>query len=194
VTQLSRDTTWWSRLATDGLSDVLGFEPEPNREIPHVRGLPVPLDVPVGSVQIREWPNIAGRLEPAGSADLVRWDRSLAPEPPTGTVVSYGVAPEPGYSTEMLAWFAKFVRSLEQVPGVARAVKSETPRAIVLTPCNLDDQSDRPDGLVAVPRRLAEFPGGAIVTMRPNQWDHRSAYADEIRDWLGSTAANTHIR
>jgi hypothetical protein len=194
VNQLSRDTTWWSRLAPEGLSDVLGFDPDPDREIPHVRGLPVSLGLPRGSVQVREWPNIAGRLEPVEKTDLVRWDRSLAPEPRTGTIVRYGAAADRDHLSEIFTWFAKFVRSLEQMPGITRAVQGDTPRAILLTPTELTRRTDCPDGLTPVPLRLGEFPGGAILTMRPDQWDRRPAYADEIREWLASTAATPHIR
>ncbi|MDA2979990.1 MAG: hypothetical protein O3B42_09555 [Actinomycetota bacterium] len=191
---LERNTTWWSRLATDGLSQVLGFDPNPEMEIPHVRGLPVLIDRPRESVQVREWPNTAGRLEPVRSTDLVRWDRSLAPEPPTGTVLPYGESPDPAFLREASLWFTKFVRSLEQVSGIMRAAPSETPRAVVLTPSNLIGRIDCPEGLVPVPRRLGEFPGGAIVTMYPSQWDHRTAYAGNIKEWLTSTVTTMRIR
>lgn len=194
MTTRTPDSVWWSRLATEGLTDMLEFEPDPACEIPHVRGLPVPIDRPSGTVFVREWPNIAGRLEPVEDGDLVRWDRSLAAKPPVGTIISHGASADPTLLTTVNAWFSKFVRSLEQTPGVVRASPSETPRAIILTPWPHEDLRSLPDGIIPVSRGLAEYPGGIILTMRPKQWEHKSAYAEQIQGWLESMAIHSSIR
>jgi hypothetical protein len=158
----------------------MGFSPLTTNEVPHVRALPIPLAVPPGSIVVREWPNIAGRLEPARDGDVVRWCRSLAPEPPQGTVVARGEPAEPGLVVEMRQWLLKFARRLMQMPGVSIAASPDTPRIILLTPHGLKNEADRPEGIDRVPERLAEFPGGLVLTMDERTFEDRTEYADAV--------------
>lgn len=173
--------TWVSRLRTTDFSAEMGFDPAMANEIPHVSGLPVNIPLPEGATVVREWPNLAGRLEPAIEGDLVRWDRSLAPSPPTGTVIARGVPTDEALLSEIQRWFARFVRGLTQIPGIVAATPSDTPRVVILTPGGIPDGSGPIYGLAPVPDHLAEFPGGIILTMNADSFDRRSQYADAVR-------------
>lgn len=148
------------------------------RELPHVKGKPIRAVAPKGAQVVTEWPNLAGRLEPIHEGDIVRWDRTLAPEPNHGDVQPYGRTTEPEMLTQMFRWFRRFVRSLEQEPGIVAATPFETCRAILLTPKGLSDDSRLP-GVDPVPDRLGEFPGGVVLTLREEQWAKRSNFADD---------------
>ncbi|KAA3636326.1 MAG: hypothetical protein DWP92_09675 [Armatimonadetes bacterium] len=187
MTGLRAQTTWWSRLADETLSDDLGFTPHPSLEIPHIRGIPVPIPLAEDQRAVREWPNLAGRLEPLQAGHVVRWDRRLAPEPHSQEVLARGEATDVALLEEMQPWFDRFIRSLEQIRRVIRAAPSETPRAILLTPRN--PVGDLPSGVEAVPRRLGEFPGGIQITLGPDSWQQRDAYADDVRGWLTDHAS-----
>ncbi|MEZ5176129.1 MAG: hypothetical protein R2823_07985 [Acidimicrobiia bacterium] len=175
-------TTWWSRLAWEGLAFDLGITLDPSREIPHVRGVPIPVPIPEAHTVVREWPNRSGRCEAFSEHDLVRWDRSLAPPPSAPWVIPRGTEVDPTEFVERQRWFAKFVRSLEQIPKVVRAVPSDTLAAIVLTPARA--MGDLPAGVDPVPRQLGEFPGGITIRVPSKHWEDRDAYADIVRAWL----------
>jgi hypothetical protein len=83
----------------------------------------------------------------------------------------------------MLAWFRKFVRKLEQEPGLAAATPFEVPRVILLTRHGLPADAHH-TGLDPVPQHLAEFPGGVIITLRESTWSERSLFADETLSLL----------
>ncbi len=177
---------WVSRLrplasasTTDGVN---------THELPHVRGMPVRSVAPPDATIVAEWPNLAGRLERCFDEDIVRWDRSLAPPPPVGRVQAYGPETNPTLLVEMLAWFRKFVRTLEQEPGLVAATPFDTPRAIILTRRGLP-ASTHHRGLDPVPDHLAEFPGGVIVTLRESTWTDRSLFADEALSVLTKGAS-----
>ncbi len=182
VIGFSAQTMWWSRLADETLADDLGFTPHPSFEIPHVRGIPIQIPRPDGRQAVREWPNRAGRLEPFHGDDVVRWDRRLAPEPRSHLVLGRGEATDVAVLKEMQPWFDRFIRSLEQFRRVIRATPSETPRAILLTP--RVPIGEVPAGVKPLPQRLGEFPGGIQITLDPDSWHHRDAYADDVRGWL----------
>lgn len=148
------------------------------RELPHVKGTPIRAVSPKGAKVVTEWPNLAGRLEPIHEGDIVRWDRTLATEPPDGDVRGYGAQTDPEVLEQMFSWFRKFVRSLEQEPGIVAATPFETSRAIVLTPKGLAEDLETP-GVDRVPDRLGEFPGGVVLTFREELWQTRSNFADD---------------
>jgi hypothetical protein len=171
---------WVSRLRTSDFDAEMGFESAAATEIPHVRGRPVDLPMPDGATVIREWPNIAGRLEVPEPSHVVRWCRSLSARPPQGIVIARGDAVDTALIAEMRSWLTRFARALSQIPGVSVAVSGDSPRAVVLTPRGLTNRPDLPGGMEPVPTRLAEFPGGVILTMDRNSFEHRSQYAGAV--------------
>ena len=176
----STASIWVSRLRTADFDDEMGFNASAANELPHVNALPVHLRLPPDSLAIREWPNLAGRLEPAEPGDIVRWCRSLAPEPPHGSVMARGESVEVRLLAEMRLWLMKFARALTQMPGVSLATPSDTPRIIVLTPGGIAPDVDLPRGLERTPTRLGEFPGGVVLTMDRRSFEHRAEYADAV--------------
>ena len=174
----STDELWFSRLRPIAPTTAPDSDEDIVRELPHVRGRPIRTVAPADARIVTEWPNLAGRLEPVREGDIVRWDRTLAPEPPDGEVLAYGVPTDPNLLHTMYQWFRKFVRSLEQEPGIIAATPFETSRAILLTPRGLL-REPRTLGLDRIPQRLGEFPGGVVVTMREELWTDRSTFADE---------------
>lgn len=185
---LSAETTWWSRLSDDTLPDDLGFTPNPSLETPHVRGVPIRITLAEGHRAVREWPNRAGRLEPFRDDDIVRWDRQLAPQPQAAHILGRGEPTAVETLSAMQPWFDRFIRSLEQIRRVIRATPSETPRAILLTP--RDPNRELPRGVESLPKRLGEFPGGIQITLSPDSWHQRDAYAHDVRAWLTDHASN----
>jgi hypothetical protein len=181
VIPTTANNVWVSRLRNEHFADHLGFAPDPDNEIPHLRGLPVQVSLPRGAVTVTEWPNLAGRCEPSTENDVVRWCRPLASEPPTGSVVPYGDVVGSEKIVEMGSWLGKFARSLMQLPGVSIPTQSESPRIIVLTPRGVRHVDDLPNGITPVPRRLAEFAGGVILTMDHRTFDQRLEYAETVR-------------
>ena len=171
---------WASRLRTADFTDDMGFTPSAASEIPHVNGLPVPLPISRGVTVVREWPNLAGRLEPADDADIVRWCRSLAPPPSRGTVMARGETVHHRLRSEMRQWLTRFARALTQIKGVSLAAPSETPRLILLTPGTPLHGVELPRGIERTPARLAEFPGGMVLTMDRRSFEHRTQYADAV--------------
>lgn len=169
---------WFSRLRPIAPHTAPESDGDSVRELPHVRGRPIRAVAPDGAQIVTEWPNLAGRLEPIQEGDIVRWDRTLAPEPPRGRVIAYGAHTEPTALHSMYQWFRKFIRSLEQEPGIIAATPFETSRAIILTPRGLRRRPRIP-GLDRVPQRLGEFPGGVVITLREDMWETRSTFADE---------------
>jgi hypothetical protein len=89
----------------------------------------------------------------------------------------------------MVSWFRKFIRSLEQEPGIVAATPFETSRAIVLTPRGLAEGTHMP-GVDPVPDRLGEFPGGVVLTLRQDLWKNRSTFADETLSLLTTGKAS----
>lgn len=191
MTGLTVTSTWWSRLADTTLADDLGFTPNADHEIPHVRGLPIQIPLPEGHRAVREWPNRAGRLEPVLDGDIVRWDRGLAPPPPGDHVIGRGEPIDVATLVTMRQWFNRFIGSLEQIRHITRAAPCETPRAILLTPGN--PTGETPLGVEPLPKRLAEFPGGIQITLYADAWHERDAYADKVRGWLLDHARDTAI-
>jgi hypothetical protein len=183
----SAEGVWVSRLRTPDFDIQMGFTPAIAYEIPHVRGIPVDVAIPEGNTVIREWPNIAGRLEPPTSDHIVRWHRSLAAMPPCGVLMPRGEAVDDTLLSEMRRWVTKFARSLEQLPGVTVAASGDSPRALVLTPHGLSHHADLPPGMEPVPTRLAEFPGGVVLTMNENSFGHRAEYADAVQAIIEET-------
>jgi hypothetical protein len=169
---------WFSRLRPIAPSSSPDDQPERIRELPHVLGKPIRAVAPSHASIVTEWPNLAGRLEPIHEGDIVRWDRSLAPEPLSGEVRPYGTKVDPDLLPKMFDWFRKLVRSLEQEPGVVAATPFETSRAILLTRRGIETDMRVP-GVEAVPSRLGEFPGGVVITLREELWKHRSTFADD---------------
>ena len=160
--------------------DQMGFDAELANEIPHVRGLPVELSLPPEAFVVREWPNLAGRLEPHTDNDIVRWNPSLAAAPSAVNVFRSGDEVNDGELSRMTLWMARFARALTQIPGVTLATPSDSPRLIVLTPHGLPNRHDIPVGMRAVPDRLGEFPGGIVLTMDAASFEHRAEYADGV--------------
>lgn len=154
-----------------------------------MRGKPIRAVAPNGASIVTEWPNLAGRLEPIHEGDIVRWDRTLAPEPPSGNIRAYGIQTDPDLLPKMVSWFRKFIRSLEQEPGIVAATPFETSRAIVLTPRGLAEGTHMP-GVDPVPDRLGEFPGGVVLTLRQDLWKNRSTFADETLSLLTTGKAS----
>lgn len=191
MNRLTATSTWWSRLADTTLADDLGFTPYPDREIPHVRGVPIQMPLPGGHVAVREWPNRAGRLEPVHEGEIVRWDRSLALPPPTDHVIARGEPIDVATLAMMGQWFNRFIGSLEQIRHITRATPCETPRAILLTP--REPRGETPSGVERLPKRLAEFPGGIQITLGLDAWHEREAYADRVREWLADHARDTAV-
>lgn len=183
------DELWFSRLRPIAPTSSPDDTTERVRELPHVRGKPIRAVAPNDATVVTEWPNLAGRLEPIHEGDIVRWDRTLALEPPTGRVRAYGVETDPEMLQRMFQWFRKFVRSLEQEPGIIAATPFETSRAIVLTPRGLKDGVVLP-GVDPVPSRLGEFPGGVVLTLREELWKSRSNFADDTVHLLTSGPAS----
>lgn len=181
---VSIEDPWVSRLRTDDFADDMGFEPIDGNEIPHVNGLPVRLPMRAGATVVREWPNIAGRLEPGQDSDVVRWCRSLAPEPQQGRVMARGVVVDEGHLDEMRRWLTKFARALTQIPGVALTTPTDTPRVVLLTPRGVASRSDLPNGIDPITPRLAEFPGGVVLTMDEQSFESRAEYADAVESIL----------
>ncbi len=165
----------------------MGFAPSVANEIPHVGGMPVDVAIPEGDTVIREWPNIAGRLEAPTSDQIVRWHRSLAPPPPCGVVLPRGASVDDALLAEMRTWVTKFARSLEQLPGVTVATSGDSTRALLLTPRGVFRHSDLPRGIDPVPERLAEFPGGVVLTMDETSFGHRAEYADAVEAIIEET-------
>ena len=176
----SAEGVWVSRLRTPDFERQMGFVPAIANEIPHVDGVPVDVHVPDGDTVIREWPNLAGRLETPDAAHVVRWHRSLASAPPCGVVIPRGQSVDDALLTEMRRWVTKFARSLEQLPGVTVAASGDAPRALVLTPRGISHHPDLPTGIDPVPTHLAEFPGGVILTVNETSFEHRAEYADAV--------------
>lgn len=176
-----------SRLAADDVLGDLGVMESDTVEIACLRGLPVTVPIGEDITVVREWPNLAGRCEPFSGDHIVRWDRTLAPEPQSDHVVGRNTSPSIPLETsaEAVAWFRRTIRSLEQHPGVLRATPSETARCILLTPWAIDDTTTPlPEGVRKVPSRLAEFPGGLVVSFDADRWDLREEYASDIQDWF----------
>jgi hypothetical protein len=165
----------------------MGFTPAIANEIPHVGGVPVDVAIPGGDTVIREWPNITGRLETPTGDQIVRWHRSLAPPPPYGVVIPRGDSVDDTLRSEMRRWVTKFARSLEQMPGVTVAASGDSARALLLTPRGLSHHADLPAGIEPVPTRLAEFPGGVVLTMDENSFEHRAEYADVVEAIIEET-------
>ena len=173
----SPEHVWVSRVRAPHFRDQMGFDAGLANEIPHVRGLPVDIALPSEAFVVREWPNLAGRLEPVSGDDIVRWNPSLAPAPSTANVVRGGDEVNKGDLADMTLWMARFARALTQIPGVTLAAPSDSPRLIILTPHGLPNRTDLPTGMLAVPDRLGEFPGGIVLTMDPTSFEHRAEYA-----------------
>ena len=182
------DELWFSRLRPIAPTTPYD-ESDQVKELPHVSGRPIRAVAPKGAAVVTEWPNLAGRLEPIHDGDIVRWDRTLAPEPTAGEIHPYGAQVAPELLPKMFQWFRKFIRTLEQEPGIVAATPFETSRAIVLTPRGLASGPHRP-GVDPVPSRLGEFPGGVVLTMREDLWTARSNFADDVIQLLtkGETA------
>lgn len=176
----SAERVWVSRLRTPDFDVEMGFTPAIANEIPHVGGVPVDIPVPEGDTVIREWPNVAGRLETPDDLDIVRWDRSLASQPPCGVVIARGEAVDDVLLAEMRNWVTKFARGLGQLPGVSVAVATDTSRTLLVTPRGVSHRRDLPKGVDPVPTRLAEFPGGVILTIDQSTFEHRAEYADAV--------------
>jgi hypothetical protein len=174
-------------LRTPDFDTQMGFMPAIANEIPHVGGVPIDVAIPDGDTVIREWPNIAGRLETPTGDQIVRWHRSLAPPPPHGVVIPRGDSVDDTLLAEMRRWVAQFARSLEQLPGVTVAASGDSTRALVLTPRGLSHHGDLPAGIEPVPTRLAEFPGGVVLTMEENSFEHRAEYADAVEAIIEET-------
>ena len=183
----SAEGVWVSRLRTPDFDTQRGFTPAIANEIPHVGGVPVDVAIPDGDTVIREWPNIAGRLETPTGGQIVRWHRSLAPSPPCGMVIPRGAPVDETVLAEIRRWVTKFARSLEQLPGVTVAASGDSTRALVLTPRGLSHHADLPTGIDPVPTRLAEFPGGVVLTMDENSFGHRAEYADAVEAIIEET-------
>jgi hypothetical protein len=181
------DELWFSRLRPIAPTFKSGDTSDRIKELPHVRGKPIRAVAPKHAKVVTEWPNLAGRLEPIHEGDIVRWDRTLAPEPPSGEVHGYGTQADPELLQKMYQWFRKFVRSLEQEPGIVAATPFETARAIVLTPTGLKG-GRLPPGVDPIPPRLGEFPGGVVLTLRADLWRRRSTFADDTLQLLTGSA------
>jgi hypothetical protein len=182
-----------SRLAEGNVAGDLGVEAIDVQEIPHLKGLPLDVPMPDHTTVVREWPNLAGRFEPTTGGGLVRWNRSLAPPPPSGAQIAWGETDRFVDPAEGLPWFRRFIRTLEQHRGVVIATPTETMRAIVLTPWGVDDTKTLPPGLTPVPEKYAEFPGGVVITVDAGGWDQHRSYAEEIQSWFADSSAASRL-
>lgn len=176
-----------SRLAADDVAGDLGVTAAETTELPCVRGLPIRTQVGATITVVREWPNLAGRCEPFAARDIVRWDRALALEPQSQNVIARNTrsTARPDTHAEIVRWFHRIIRSIEQHQGIVKATPSETTRCILLTPWAIDpDAHQLPSGVRKVPSKLVEFPGGVIVSFDADRWDRREEYASELQDWF----------
>jgi len=178
-----------SRLVDRDVFAILGVEPSSTVEIPHVTGAPVKNSVPKGAASVHAWPNIAGKLEAHGPEDRVVWNRTFAAAPSDGVVLPTGDPSQFAGDPAALRWFGKFLRSLEQFPGVVIAAPSDTTRAIVLTPWGMPSDGAQPEGVLALPRPFPEFPGGLCIVMDAASWSRHMTYAAGVRDWFSDRTA-----
>ena len=181
----SPDHVWGSRLRTSSFKTQMGFALLPSHEIPHVRCLPVESPVPKDATVVREWPNLAGRLEPPAATDIVRWSIGSAPKPRVGVLVPRGDKVNSALLREMTKWMTSFARSLTQIAGVTLAAPSETPRCLILSPNGVVGRTDLPVGMRPVPERLAEFPGGIVLSMSERSFQRRKEYAEAVATIIG---------
>lgn len=151
-------------------------------EIPHLRGVPVATGD--GSERVREWPNRAGILERGSAEDRVLWNPGLAPKPLHGNIQPVGGSELVDFD-DRLVWFRGLLRRLAQLRGVSVPIEPEALCGIVLTRgkdrASLTDLAHRfPEAVSALPRRLAEFPGGVQLALTDYAWTMADQYAGDL--------------
>jgi len=156
-------------------------------EVSHVRGLPNRTYVDKGEAAVEaSVPNVAGVVEHAEPDDIVLWDRRLAPAPSRGDIVPYGHVETSAGSAERVRSFAKLVRRLEQIRGVACACDFDTSRAVLLTH-GAGNVDAAPPAVAQVPGHLAEFPGGVVLTMLESDWASGERFTTTVEAWFATT-------
>ncbi len=175
----------YSRLWRRSLIDHLEAFDLPLHEIPHVRGVPVDIDIPTGFIRVTEWPNALGISERSDADTVVRWDPRLAVAPPVGRVVRLSDDPTPENLESRTALLQRMCSRLEQLPGVARSVSPKAPLTILLTPgvptFRLEELDARfPHSTSRVRPALGEFPGGIQLTVIDDVWTQPEQYAGAV--------------
>lgn len=163
-------------------------------EVPHVRGVPVAIQLPEAAARILEWPNMLGILEPILPESFVRWDPALAPEPPSEHVIRMSGAATAEDLDVRSRILASVCRKLEQMRGVQCAIRPRSPLVVLLTPGltegALAGVQDRFPGSTSLVRReLGEFPGGLGIIATNELCDQPRQYAEAVEDALARKGA-----
>lgn len=180
----------YSRLWRLGLDKDLADIAVPSIEIPHVGGIPVNIPLPEGTVRLAEWPNELGMLEPFDENTYVRWDRQLAPRPPTERIIETSSDPAPDDLPAMTTRMIRVCRTVEQIRGVRRAATPHAPITMLLTPGytepDLTEIRSTFPGTVSIPRsRLGEFPGGLQLLGTEKLYGRTSEFASLLGRAVG---------
>jgi len=149
------------------MKDVL-LETDGAIELPVLRGRTlVPSDWE-GTVVLGH-PNYFGRFEPVGPGrEEVRltgtWS-ALRPVPPTAAVVAMRSAVSNETATASLEAIRRLSKRLKQLPGVALAVRPQSPVLIVLTPDAVMSDGPWVHDVSVLGGDFPEFPGGIRIEM-----------------------------
>lgn len=141
-----------------------GSIPRPHHEIPHVRGVPIRVGVPVDTEVHRFVPNRLGIAEDGDNHDIVHTMPGL---------------------DQHVGRFRKLLRRLAQIPGVQPAVDPAMACTILLTPGVTRESLERvnarfPGSVASAPARLSEFPGGIQIVAGGSVGPFFGEFADAL--------------
>ncbi|MEN8040569.1 MAG: hypothetical protein ABFR95_03610 [Actinomycetota bacterium] len=179
----------YSRLWRHDMPELLHSLSLPLIEVPHVRGVPIPIDLPDGFVHVVEWPNAAGVLEPAHAEAVISWDPELAPVPRQALYVAVSDAPQAADIERRTAFLTSLTSRLAQLPGVVAPIRPDAPTTILLTHGVPDESLESvnrsfPGSIQRVRRELGEFPGGLQLVITDDVWALPEEYAETLEHAL----------
>jgi hypothetical protein len=186
-------TVAFSRLWRRGLPAQLEALDASTIEIPHLRGVPIDLPLPSGTIRLAEWPNAAGILEPIDESAVVRWDEANAPRPPTDRYIRVATTDPQRRLGDRIEALDQICRRLAQIRGVSRVATGASPIAMLITPGFTLDRVGAvldafPESVEPKRHLLGEFPGGLGLVATDGVCELPTEYAACLEEILARKA------